>query len=88
MDPRPDAPAHIWTAPANPTYTIALHNNTGKATTATLTFKTTSYDGKETTTLPTQTVSLAAADETATVKVAWLHPHPLRASRVHHRLHR
>ena len=62
VDPQPDAVAHVWTAPAQPGYTINLRNNTGKATTAKLTITTTSYDGvginreKRTVALPTANV--------------------------------
>lgn len=50
VDPQPDAPAHVWTAPALPSYTIKLTNNTGAAVTAKLTVVTVSYDGKDKTT--------------------------------------
>lgn len=49
VDPQPDAPAHVWTAPDAPSYTINLRNNTGIATVAQLTITTASYDGKDTT---------------------------------------
>jgi hypothetical protein len=73
VDPQPDAPSHIWTAPAQPSYTIALRNNTGQPTTAKLTVKFTSYDGKESEKALTRSVSLNAGDEITTVKVP-LHP--------------
>jgi hypothetical protein len=68
VDPRPDAPAHVWTAPDQPSYTVRLTNNTGAAVTAKLTVDTISYDGKDTTTR--QQTAAIPADSDAVVKVA------------------
>ena len=38
------APAHVWTAPEQPTYTVALRNQTGEPRTATLTLSTRDLD--------------------------------------------
>ncbi|MHB0940019.1 MAG: COG1470 family protein, partial [Armatimonadota bacterium] len=69
VDPQPDAPAHVWTAPAQPSYTITLTNNTGAAVAAKLTVNTVSYDGKDTPAPQQQTVTVPA-NGTASAKVA------------------
>jgi len=69
VDPQPDAPAHVWTAPAQPSYTIKLTNNTLAAITAKLTVATVSYDGKDTPTAQQQT-AIVPANGTTAVQVA------------------
>ncbi len=48
VDIQPDQFGHVWTAPAQPKYTVQLRNTTGSATTARLMITTSSYDGKAT----------------------------------------
>ena len=69
VDPQPDATAHIWTAPATPSYTINLRNNSGVAIKAKLLITTASYDGKDQT-HQVQTVTVPAGDATLPVKVS------------------
>ena len=45
----PDTIAHVWTAPAQPSYTIVLSNLTAKPRPVSITLSTRSYDGDETT---------------------------------------
>jgi hypothetical protein len=47
IDLQPENFGHVWTAPAKPKYNVELRNGTGKATTAKLTIKTRSHDGKD-----------------------------------------
>jgi len=47
VDFQPDQVAHIWTAPAKPSYTAKLKNTTQKAQTVNLQLTTTSHDGLE-----------------------------------------
>jgi hypothetical protein len=45
---KPDKFGHVWTAPANPAYTVALRNRTGAARNVELTLTTVSHDGQAT----------------------------------------
>jgi hypothetical protein len=59
VDFQPDQVAHIWTAPAKPSYTVKLKNTTQKAQTVELQLSTTSHDGTEKTVVK-KSVELAA----------------------------
>lgn len=59
VDFQPDQVAHIWTAPAKPSYTAKLKNTTKAAQKVTLQLATASHDGAEKT-LARKTVELAA----------------------------
>ena len=59
VDFQPDQVAHIWTAPAQPSYTARLKNTTGVVQPVNLELTTTSHDGKEKTAVR-QAVQLAA----------------------------
>jgi hypothetical protein len=59
VDFQPDQVAHIWTAPAKPSYTVKLRNASQAAETVNLQLSTTSHDGSEKTSVP-RTVKLAA----------------------------
>jgi hypothetical protein len=59
VDFQPDQVAHIWTAPARPSYTAKLKNTTQKPQTVNLRLSTTSHDGLEKTEVK-KTVELAA----------------------------
>lgn len=58
VDFQPDQVAHIWTAPAQPSYTAKLKNTTSAAQTVNLELNTTSHDGVEKTVVR-QAVQLA-----------------------------
>ncbi len=47
VDFQPDQVAHVWTAPAQPSYTARLKNTTAAAQTVNLELTTTSHDGSE-----------------------------------------
>jgi hypothetical protein len=49
VDFQPDVFAHVWTAPANPSYTAKLKNTTTAPQTVSLELTTTSHDGQQTT---------------------------------------
>jgi len=68
VDPQPDAPAHVWTAPSQPSYTINLRNNSAAPVSAKLDVSTASYDGKDTPPAQQQTVTVPA-NGTLAVKV-------------------
>src|SRR5947208_16110670 len=59
VDFQPDQVAHIWTAPAQPSYTAKLKNTSGAAQPVNLELTTTSHDGLEKT-MVRQAVQLAA----------------------------
>jgi hypothetical protein len=59
VDFQPDQVAHIWTAPARPSYTARLTNTSQAAQTVQLQLTTTSHDGSEKTSVR-KTVKLAA----------------------------
>ncbi len=67
VDFQPDQVAHIWTAPAKPSYTAKLKNNTASLQQVDLSLTTTSHDGLEKI-LAGQIVPLAAKEE-KTVKL-------------------
>ncbi len=69
VDIQPDQYGHVWTAPAQPKYTIQLRNSTGAATTAKLVITTKSYDGKDTTRQEKE-VALPADDAAVKVPIA------------------
>src|SRR5207237_10330139 len=56
---QPDQVAHIWTAPAKPSYTAKLKNTTQKTQTVNLQLTTTSHDGLEKTVVK-KSIELAA----------------------------
>jgi hypothetical protein len=62
VDFQPDQVAHIWTAPAQPSYTAKLKNLTAAAQKVDLELKTTSHDGSEKTVVR-ESASLAAGAE-------------------------
>jgi hypothetical protein len=64
VDLQPDQVAHIWTAPAQPSYTAKLKNTTAAAQQVNLELTTTSHDGSEKTAVQ-RTVQLAVAAEQA-----------------------
>lgn len=64
VDFQPDQVAHIWTAPAQPSYTATLKNRTTALQQIDLRLTTTSHDGMEKA-VATQAVSLAAGAEKA-----------------------
>jgi hypothetical protein len=68
VDFQPDQVAHIWTAPAQPSYTAKLRNTTAAAQPVNLELTTTSHDGSEKTVVR-QAVQLAGGSEQA-VKLA------------------
>lgn len=68
-DLQPDQFGHVWTAPAAPSYTVALRNETGAATTAKVSVATRSHDGKDTT-KQEQSVSLPADGSPVKVPLA------------------
>jgi hypothetical protein len=59
VDFQPDQVAHIWTAPARPSYTTRLKSTSTTAQTVTLQLSTTSHDGSEKTVVK-KTIELAA----------------------------
>jgi hypothetical protein len=65
VDFQPDQVAHIWTAPAEPTYTVKLKNRTTAPQTVTVKLTTKSHDGSEETTARTAfgRVTLGPGDE-------------------------
>jgi hypothetical protein len=64
VDFQPDQVAHIWTAPAQPSYTAKLKNTTAAEQPVNLDLTTTSHDGSEKTVVR-QAVKLAAGAEQA-----------------------
>jgi hypothetical protein len=58
VDFQPDQVAHVWTAPAQPSYTAKLKNRTQQAQTVSLQLSTRSHDGRQRT-LVSDTVELA-----------------------------
>jgi hypothetical protein len=64
VDFQPDKVAHVWTAPAQPSYTARLKNSTTSEQPVNLELRTTSHDGSEKT-LVRQEVKLAANAEQA-----------------------
>ncbi len=64
VDFQPDKVAHIWTAPAQPSYTAKLRNSTSVEQAVELQLTTTSHDGLEKTTVR-QTAKLAPGAEQA-----------------------
>ena len=68
VDFQPDQIAHVWTAPAQPSYTAKLKNTTATAQPVDLELTTTSHDGSEKTVVR-QTVQLAP-DASQSVKLA------------------
>src|SRR5207244_3955621 len=67
VDFQPDQVAHIWTVPAQPSYTGKLQNRTGVLQQVDLRLTTTSHDGLEKT-LTVQMVPLGGGEE-KTVKL-------------------
>lgn len=65
----PENYGHVWTAPAEPKYTVELRNRTGVATKAKLVLNTSSQDGKETE-RQELTADLPAGDEVVKLPVA------------------
>jgi len=69
IDIQPAQFGHVWTAPAKPSYTIELRNDTGVATTAKLVIETKSENGQDTT-RQQQQVTLPAGAAPVKVPVA------------------
>jgi len=69
VDFNPDKFGHVWTAPAMPSYTVALRNISDKPRAVQLELTTVSHDGSEKT-LDHQNVTLAAGQKDATARFA------------------
>ena len=69
LEVQPDQFGHVWTAPAQPSYTVTLRNHTATARSVEVELSTTSHDGKETT-KQTQKITVPPGDRDTPTKFA------------------
>lgn len=70
VDFQPDQIAHIWTSPAQPSYTAKLKNSTAMAQTVNLELATTSHDGLEKTVVRQAATVAPGADQAIKLPIA------------------
>lgn len=69
VDLQPDAFAHVWTAPAKPSYSVKLKNTSTTARNIDLTLTTTSFDGEEKTVVKHSAKLAPSTDESARLEL-------------------